>query len=223
MRYLPSFENVRNLEIEALKYRIKTGGTAFDGFKNKIELDCITFQYDKTQVAALNNVRIVIPKGQMIALVGKSGSGKSTLADIVMGFHQAQQGQFTIDDVSFEKIDIHSYRDSIGYVPQQSSLFNTSIRENLLWAYPQADDNAVKQACDNANCSEFIEKLPDGLDTLVGDRGVRLSGGQVQRLAIARAILRKPAILVLDDATSALDSESEKQIQNSKYKLDLQS
>jgi ABC-type multidrug transport system fused ATPase/permease subunit len=161
----------------------------------------------------LEGIDMEIPKGKMIAIVGESGAGKSTLIDMIMGFNQPTKGCVSFDGVVLQEFDIDSYRKRIGYVPQECILFNASIRDNLLWAKEGATDEEIKYACQQANADEFIEKLPQCYDTLVGDRGICLSGGQRQRVALARAMLRKPELLFLDEATSSLDTHSERLIQ----------
>lgn len=194
-----------------------SGARVFQGFE-RIALDQVTFAHPGRE-ATLADVRIIIPKGRMVAIVGESGSGKSTLIDLLLGFHQPQRGRVLIDGVPLEALDIQSYRSRIGYVPQESVLFHATIRDNVRWADAEADDEAVVRACRQAHAEEFILRLPEGYDTLVGDRGVRLSGGQVQRVALARAIVRTPALLVLDEATSALDSASEQLIQQAMERI----
>jgi ABC-type multidrug transport system fused ATPase/permease subunit len=150
----------------------------------------------------------------MTAVVGESGCGKSTLLDMLMGFNMIEKGDVLIDGVPLEDYDQSSYRQRIGYVPQDAVLFNMSIRDNILWAQDDATDETFAEALRLANAQMFIDEFPDGVDTLAGDRGVRLSGGQIQRIALARAILRRPELLILDEATSALDSQSETLIQD---------
>ena len=151
----------------------------------------------------------------MIAFVGESGAGKSTLIDMLMGFHEPSTGKIIIDNIPIENFDIYSLRQKIGYVPQEGLLFNTSIRDNLLWSNNEASEADIINACKLARAHEFIQTCANGYDTIVGDRGVRLSGGEIQRIALARAILRKPELLILDEATSSLDSNSEQLIQQS--------
>ena len=177
-------------------------------------MEGVCFSYDSDR-PVLTDINIEIKKGSMVAFVGRSGSGKSTLIDIIMGFNEPQRGTISIDGVPLHNFDINSYRKCIGYVPQESVLFNMSIRDNLLWAKEDATVDEIREACLIANAAEFIEQFPGGYDTLAGDRGVRLSGGQIQRIALARAVLRNPDILILDEATSSLDNESERLIQQS--------
>ncbi len=210
--FFPSYEQVINLRQRAKLMRQHSGDVPFAGFNREISVKNLTFAYPGHE-PALADVNLRIPKGKMVAVVGESGAGKSTLIDMIMGFNEPTAGLITLDGVPLEKIEINSYRQRIGYVPQESILFNMSICDNLRWANEAATDAEVKDACCHANADEFIERFPNGYDTLVGDRGVRLSGGQCQRVALARAILRKPELLILDEATSSLDSQSERLIQ----------
>lgn len=209
---LPSFEQIISLQQKAKQLEQRSGTIVFSGFEHGLALDQVSFAYPDCQ-QTLMNISLKIPKGKMVAIVGESGTGKSTLIDLIMGFSEPGNGRIMIDGTPLQQFDIISYRQRIGYVPQDSILFNMSIRDNLLWANENATDPDIKHACLQANAAEFIEKLPQGYDTVVGDRGVRLSGGQIQRVALARAILRKPDLLILDEATSSLDSLSERLIQ----------
>lgn len=209
---IPSYEQIRDLRAKARRLEHFSGARRFCEFTRELELANVTFAYPG-RTPTLVDVSLRVPKGKMIAIVGESGVGKSTLVDLIMGFHAPDSGTVLCDGVPLSEYDIASYRHRVGYVPQESVLFNTSIRENLRWACDDADDGDLWRACDLANASEFIATLPRGIDTVVGERGTRLSGGQIQRIALARAILRKPVLLVLDEATSSLDSHSERLIQ----------
>jgi ABC-type multidrug transport system fused ATPase/permease subunit len=147
------------------------------------------------------------------ALVGSSGSGKSTIISLICGFHTATKGKVLIDGVDLATIRLSSYREQLGVVLQETFLFDGTIRDNVKFSRPAATEEQVMEACRIARVDEFAEKFPEGYDTIVGERGVKLSGGQRQRLSIARAILADPRILILDEATSSLDSESEAMIQ----------
>jgi len=210
----PALEQIYSLKTEAEKLRQPSGELNFSGFKKEIVLKDISFSYPR-QERLFSSINLVIPKGKMIALVGKSGSGKTTLIDILMGLYEPENGEVLIDGIPLSEIEIISWRQRIGFVPQDPFLFHLSIRDNLLWGMDRASEEEIYKACEKANATEFIDRLPEKLDTIVGERGVRLSGGQRQRVAIARAVLRKPEILILDEATSALDSHSEILIQKS--------
>lgn len=210
--FLPSYEQIMNLRHLAKELGQKTGDRIFSGFNKEIIIENVSFAYPQ-HALTLRNINVNIPKGKMVAFVGKSGEGKSTLIDLIMGFNEPQAGHITIDGIPLKDFDIISYRKRIGYVPQESILFNMTIRDNLKWVDDLATDEQIRHVCRQANADGFIEKFPKGYDTFVGDRGVRLSGGQIQRVALARAILRKPDILILDEATSSLDTHSERLIQ----------
>ena len=210
--FFPSYEQVQNLRNTARELAQVSGPRKFTGFNNEITVAGLSFGYPEHPLV-LADINMRVPKGRMVALVGESGSGKSTLIDMLMGFHEPQSGLISFDGIPIGEFDINTYRRRIGYVPQDSVLFNRTIMENLRWADDSIGEEAVIKACRQANADEFISKLPEGYHTLVGDRGVRLSGGQVQRVALARAILRRPELLILDEATSALDTYSERMIQ----------
>lgn len=210
--FTPSYEQILSLRESACALKQKTGHRLFSGFSNVIDIDNLSFAYPGHR-PVLININVHIPKGKMVAFVGKSGGGKSTLIDMIMGFNEPATGRIAIDGVNLKEFDIISYRQRIGYVPQESILFNISILDNLRWAKQSATEQEIQYACRQAYAEEFIKEFPRGYDTVVGDRGVRLSGGQAQRIALARAILRKPDILILDEATSSLDTHSERLIQ----------
>jgi ABC-type multidrug transport system fused ATPase/permease subunit len=211
-RVIPSFEMIADLKHQADEQEIVTGETVFKGINEGIAIEDVSFGYEGHK-QVLENLNINIPKGKMVAIVGESGAGKSTLIDLIMRLNEPSSGQIKIDGVPLQDLDINSYRSRIGYVPQECVLFNMTIAENLRWANASATDERIKRACKLANADVFIEELPKGYDTVVGDRGVCLSGGQSQRVALARAIIRDPELLVLDEATSALDTLSEQLIQ----------
>ncbi|WP_433948207.1 ABC transporter ATP-binding protein [Bacillus tropicus] len=185
-----------------------------------IECKDVHFRYNKQEsLYALQNINVQIPINSMTVIVGHSGAGKSTLIDVLMGLIQPEKGQVLIDGTPLITDNLLSLRRAISYVPQDPFLFNASIRDNLLMIEPNASEEEIWDALSFAAAAEFVKTLPKGLDTLIGDRGVRLSGGERQRLVLARAILRKPSILVLDEATSALDAENEVKIQSAIERL----
>ena len=187
--------------------------------KGEVTIDKIRFSHDGNPEILFDDFSLSIPSGERVGLVGASGSGKTTLTKLVLRFADVASGAIFIDGQSISKVTQKSLRQSIAYVPQEPMLFHRSLRENIAYGKPDATDEEILEATKRANAFEFVEKLPQGLDTMVGERGVKLSGGQRQRIAIARAILKDAPILILDEATSALDSESEKLIQDALQKL----
>ena len=183
-----------------------------------VEARHVSFYYEAGN-PVLTDLNFVAEPGQTIALVGPSGSGKTTIANLLPRFYDVTGGGFYIDGIDIRESTISSLREHIGLVPQDTLLFNTTIKENILYGRLDATDEEVWEAVKAANAEKFIRGLPNGIETKVGDRGLVLSGGQRQRIAIARAILKDPAILILDEATSALDTESEKIVQDALEKL----
>lgn len=182
-----------------------------------ITFDAVSYHYgdsDKKK-PALADISLTIPEGQKVGLVGHSGAGKSTLSHLLLRFADVTEGTIQVGSHDIRTVTQSSLREAISFVPQDNSLFHRSLRENIAYGKPDATDQAITKAAKQAHAWEFIKTLPDGLDTKVGERGVKLSGGQRQRIAIARALLKNAPILVLDEATSALDSESEQLIQKS--------
>lgn len=180
--------------------------------KGEVEFDHVSFAYDKDH-PALTDFNLKVAPGEVVALVGPSGAGKSTVANLLPRFYDVTGGSLTIDGIDVRDVTFSSLRQQIGLVPQETMLFNATVRENILYGRLDATDEEVVAAAKAANAHEFIMELPGGYEALVGDRGSSLSGGQRQRIAIARAILKNPRILILDEATSALDTESEKIVQ----------
>ncbi|PKV50491.1 ATP-binding cassette, subfamily B, MsbA [Aquimarina sp. MAR_2010_214] len=181
-------------------------------FTTDITLENISFKYEDEYV--LNDFSLKVPKGSSVALVGQSGSGKSTIANLVTRFYDVNKGSIKIDGVDIKDLTKHSLRDLMGLVTQDSILFNESIKNNLLVGDPTASEEEIIKALKVANAWEFVKDLPAGIETNIGDSGNKISGGQKQRLSIARAVLKNPPIMILDEATSALDTESERLVQS---------
>ncbi|MEP2671686.1 MAG: ABC transporter ATP-binding protein [Cyclobacteriaceae bacterium] len=189
-----------------------------ENIKGDIEFKDVSFAYEEDK-KVLKNISFVAPAGSVTALVGTSGSGKSTIAGLAASFLTPQSGMVTIDGHDLSKVSLDSYRSQLGVVLQDDFLFDGTIRENILFAKPDATEDQLKAAIEGAYVNEFSDKFEKGLDTVIGERGIKLSGGQRQRVTIARAILADPRILLLDEATSSLDTESEALIQDSLKKL----
>ncbi|KGO89510.1 ABC transporter ATP-binding protein [Flavobacterium suncheonense] len=186
-------------------------------FSSAISLENVTFGYEADPV--IKNLSLKIPKGKTVALVGQSGSGKSTIANLLTRFYDIQQGHIKIDGFDVKEVTMHSLRQQIGLVTQDSILFNDTIKNNILLGKEDATEEEIINALKTANAYEFVKDLPEGINTVIGDSGNKLSGGQKQRLSIARAVLKNPPIMVLDEATSALDTESERLVQQALEKM----
>src|SRR5208337_2737664 len=178
-----------------------------------VRFESVEFAYDPDK-PVLHGISFLAEPGTVTALVGSSGSGKSTIISLLCAFHTPTEGRVLVDDIDLATVDLNTYRSQLGVVLQESFLFDGTIRENIMFSRPDATEEQFLFACHTANVDEFAERFPEGYDTIVGERGVKLSGGQRQRLSIARAILANPRILILDEATSSLDSESEAMIQD---------
>ncbi|RMG10699.1 MAG: ATP-binding cassette domain-containing protein, partial [Cyanobacteria bacterium J055] len=198
---------------------MQMGKRPFTGLQQGIRLEGVSFRYPNHDEFVLKELDLWIPRGTTMALVGSSGAGKSTLVDLLPRFYDPTSGKVTIDDCDLREYDLKSLRRSMGIVSQDTYLFNNTLRYNIAYAHPEATEADIIAAIKKANAYEFIEQLPQQLDTQVGDRGILLSGGQKQRIAIARAILSNPDILILDEATSALDTVSEKLVQRALEEL----
>jgi subfamily B ATP-binding cassette protein MsbA len=194
--------------------REKGGTVLLDGFRDDIVFDHVSFRYEGTDEDALNNISIRIKKGEIIALVGKSGAGKTTFVDLIPRFFTPLEGMILIDGLDISTVTLGSLRSLISIVSQDIILFNDTVRANIVYGNPDASEEEVVKAAKAAYAHDFILQFPSGYDTVIGEKGARLSGGEKQRLSIARAILKNPPILILDEATSSLDSASEVMIQS---------
>ena len=208
---IASAERIFNIIDSEEKIKEKIDPTIITDFKNQIEINNISFSYSDDVV--INKLNLKIKKGKKIALVGQSGSGKSTIANLICRFYDVDKGNIQIDNYDIKELSKKSLRGLIGLVSQDSILFNDSIKNNLLIGKPEATDSEIIESLKVANAWGFVEKLPKKIYSNIGDSGNKLSGGQKQRLGIARAILKNPPILILDEATSSLDSKSEKYVQ----------
>ncbi len=182
-------------------------------FNKHIEFKNLSFEYEESEGLVLRNINFKINKGEVVAIVGPSGAGKSTIADLIPRFYDPKDGEILIDQENIKKLSLASLRKNMGIVTQDVILFNDTIKNNIAYAQPKATMESIINACKAANALEFIEEIPEGFEAIIGERGVKLSGGQKQRIAIARALLKNPPILILDEATSSLDTESEKKVQ----------
>lgn len=200
--------SIKDLE-DAKKLNVKAG---------KVEYRSVDFGYEKGS-KVLKDISFMIEPGQKLALVGESGEGKSTIANLLLRFYEAGQGSIKIDDQNLNEVTQKSLRESIGVVFQEPLLFSGTVRENISYSDPKIANKEIISAAKSANAYDFIKKLPKGLDTEIGERGVKLSGGQKQRIAIARAIIKNPKILILDEATSSLDSKAEHEVQEALERL----
>jgi len=211
----------RFIEIMDIEPDIKDKKNAkiLEHVKGSINIENLTFKYTSSENWVLQNINMKIPAGKTIALVGESGAGKSTIASLIPRFYEAQKGLISIDGNNIMDLKQKSLRKNIGIVQQNVFLFDTSIRENILYGNPNASEEELIEAARKANILDFIHSLLDGFDTLTGERGVKLSGGQKQRISIARAFLKNPPILIFDEATSSLDTESEAYIQKAMEEL----
>ena len=179
---------------------------------HSIKFSNVTFAYDERQ-SIVRDLNFHLPAGSTTALVGPTGAGKSTIANLLLRYYDVEEGQVSLGGIDVRKLTLSSLRSKIGIVSQDPFLFDTTIRENLLLALPHANETGIINSLKMARAWDFVKKLPDELDTLIGERGIRLSMGEKQRLTLARAILKSPPIVILDEATSSVDVETERKIQ----------
>lgn len=216
-RGLVSAERIFELVDATPKIENKANARPVDGFSKGFSFENVSFSYDQKPV--LTNISFEIPKGKIIALVGPSGAGKSTIADLLPRFYDVSEGSIHLDGINIKDLDLDGLRRLMGVVTQESILFHDTVFKNIAFGKPEATLEEVQAAAKVANAFEFIEELESGFETVIGERGTKLSGGQRQRISIARAVLKNPPILVLDEATSSLDSKSEKLVQDAIFRL----
>ncbi len=214
-------ESVRSVGevLQAPELEDNEGKAELTGLRGAITFEGVGHAYDTGGRPAVRDFTLDVAPGETIALVGASGAGKSTVLNLVIGFIRPTSGRLLLDGTDMNGLDLRTYRRFLSVVPQESVLFDGTVRENVAYGMDDADEETVRSALRDANALEFVDRLPQGLDTLVGERGARLSGGQRQRLAIARALIRDPRVLVLDEATSALDTRSEALVQEALARL----
>ncbi|MHC3467095.1 ABC transporter ATP-binding protein [Streptomyces sp. 7R007] len=214
-------ESVRSVGevLQAPELEDNEGKTHLTALRGAVTFEQVGYAYDDQERPAVRDFSLAVAPGQTIALVGASGAGKSTVLNLVIGFIRPTSGRLLLDGTDMNTLDLRTYRRFVSVVPQESILFDGTVRENVAYGMDDADEETVRAALRDANALEFVDRLPQGLDTLVGERGARLSGGQRQRLAIARALIRDPKVLVLDEATSALDTRSEALVQQALARL----
>lgn len=193
--------------------RDKENATLLSPFQKSIEFKDIHFSYNE-KAKVIKGLNLKVTAGEVLAIVGPSGSGKSTLTNLLPRFFDLQMGRIEVDGVDIRDVTLNSLRSQIGIVTQQTILFNDTVRSNISYGDEVTTEDDIRRAAENANALDFIERLPEGFDTIIGESGVKLSGGERQRLCIARAILKNAPILILDEATSSLDTESERKVQN---------
>ncbi len=215
------FESIRSIGevLECPDLEQNEGKRVATSVRGELIFEDVIFRYSDSDEDAIRNFSLQVQPGETIALVGASGSGKTTVLNLVIGFIRPTSGRILVDGLDMGTLDLRTYRRFLSVVPQETILFDGTVRENITYGLKSVSDKTVEAALRDANALEFVQELPDGLKTSVGEKGARLSGGQKQRLAIARALIRNPRVLILDEATSALDTESETLIQEALERL----
>jgi ATP-binding cassette subfamily B protein len=215
------FESIHSLAeiLECPDIEHNTDKIPVTSVEGHITFNHVSFGYPDTADSSLSDINLEVKPGETVAIVGQSGAGKSTLLNLVIGFLRPSTGSILLDGRDMNTLDLRTYRRFLSVVPQETVLFEGTVRQNILYGMNDIEETRLQQAIDDANVREFLDQLPDGLETLIGERGARLSGGQRQRLAIARALVRDPRVLILDEATSALDTASEVFIQEALQRL----
>lgn len=208
-----SVEDVMRLFDSEGQRVLPSGHSSFDGLRSEIRFESVKFRYESEHQFALENVSFVIPQGKTTAIIGPSGSGKTTIISLLCRFREPVAGELLVDGAPLDGIGMQQWRGQVAWAGQDTHLFSTNVRENIRYGRLDASDEEVNEAAIHADADDFIRSLPNGYETKIGNGGVPLSGGQTQRISLARAFLRKPDILILDEATSALDSVSEDSIQ----------
>lgn len=222
LHQLPAFEDVRQLILacaEAAESKLPAGLQPPE-LEHRIALEHVSFRYARGNRQVIDKLTLTIEKNATVALTGPSGAGKSTLADLIAGLLVPDSGTIRCDDVVLEGEQRMAWRRGVAYITQEVYMFHDSVRANLQWVNSEANDAELWQALEMAAAADFVRALPDGLDTVIGDRGIRLSGGERQRLALARALLSNPQLLILDEATSALDHDNEQKIHQALLQLE---
>ncbi|MBN1413351.1 MAG: ABC transporter ATP-binding protein [Spirochaetales bacterium] len=215
------FESLRSIGeiLECPDIEHNKGKKKIDKLTGNIRFEQVSFTYSGTGIPSVKDLSFDIREGESVAFVGASGAGKSTIVRLVIGFHRLETGTIYIDGTDIRRLDMRTVRSHMAVVPQDVILFSGSIRDNILYGAKRISKSRLEEAMDSANVTEFVQTLPDGLETMVGENGAKLSGGQRQRIAIARALIRDPRIIIFDEATSALDVTSEKLIQDAVRKM----
>lgn len=209
------FESVRSIGelLESPDLELNEGKEPVPAVEGRFVFDHVSFQYPEAAAPALEDFSLEVQPGEMIAVVGESGSGKTTMMSLVVGFRRPTSGRILLDGRDMETLDLRQYRKFIAVVPQQTHLFSGSLRENITYGLPDVKDEDLQRVIDMAQLRDVVNRLPTGLDALIGEGGAKLSGGQRQRVAIARALIRNPRVIILDEATSSLDVKSERLLQ----------